>query len=210
MNRKTPEQIDYCRDEVCGRCPGSLWGTKSICRIHQRSIGEIEQCPQWEAQEAIAARHVGGSDRSSAKTMQMEQVEEELKDYPWMVREIARLRETLEQAGSGMTGTYGLDGAMPKGKGKHADAVLREAERREKHWTRLEQLEAKVRRINKAAERLSDERQRTIMECMMEGQRMNRIAQHIGVSRQRLHELKLELMRRLAEDIFGGGRKDVG
>jgi hypothetical protein len=41
----------------------------------------------------------------------------------------------------------------------------------------------------------------------MEGERMNRIAQHIGVSRQRLHELKLELVRRLAEDIFGAGRQ---
>jgi DNA-binding NarL/FixJ family response regulator len=71
----------------------------------------------------------------------------------------------------------------------------------------LKQLEATVARIDAAAERLVDDRQRTILECIMEGERMNRIAQHIGVSRQRLHELKLELVRRLAEDIFGVGRQ---
>lgn len=203
------EQMEYYRDEVCSRCPGSLWGAKSICRVHQRSIGEIEACPQWEVKEAKASYHVRDSDRHVVRTEQMELVEEELKDYPWMVREIERLRGILEEAGSGLTGVYGLDGDMPKGKGGHADSVHREAQKREKYWNRMKQLEEKVTRIDSAAERLRDDRQRTILECLMEGQRMNRIAQHIGVSRQRLHELKLELVRLLAEDIFGDDRKGV-
>jgi hypothetical protein len=209
MRKTTVEQMEYYRDEVCSRCPGSLWGAKSICRVHQRSIGEIEACPQWEVKEARVSYHVRDSDRHVVRTEQMELVEEELKDYPWMVREIERLRGILEEAGSGLTGVYGLDGAMPKGKGGHADSVHREAQKREKYWNRMKQLEEKVTRIDSAAERLCDDRQRTILECIMEGQRMNRIAQHIGVSRQRLHELKLELVRLLAEDIFGDGRKGV-
>ncbi|TMV48103.1 hypothetical protein FE783_19310 [Paenibacillus mesophilus] len=207
MKKTTVEQLEYYRDEVCGRCPGSLWGAKSICRVHQRSIGEIEACPQWEVKESRASYHVRDSDRHVIRTEQMELVEEELKDYPWMVREIERLRGILEEVGSGLTGVYGLDGALPRGKGGHADSVHREAQKREKYWNRMKQLEEKVTRIDSAAERLRDDRQRTILECIMEGQRMNRIAQHIGVSRQRLHELKLELVRLLAEDIFGDDRK---
>ncbi|MDF2714081.1 MAG: hypothetical protein K0R28_1006 [Paenibacillus sp.] len=209
MKKKTIEQIDYCRDEVCGRCPGSVWGAKSICRVHQRSIGEIEECPQWEitVKETRSAYYTRDPDKHPARTEHMEQIERELKDYPWMLREIERLRGMLEEAGMGLTGVYGLEGVMPKGKGTHANSVHREAQRREKHWTRLKQLEATVARIDAAAERLVDDRQRTILECIMEGERMNRIAQHIGVSRQRLHELKLELVRRLAEDIFGVDRQ---
>lgn len=209
MKKTTLEQIDYYRDEVCGQCPGSVWGAKSICRVHQRSIGEIESCPQWELKVTIRSAYGRDTDKHSAKTEQMEQIEEELKDYPWMIREIERLRDILEQLGSGLTGVYGLDGAMPKGKGLHADSVNREAQKREKYWSRLKQLEAKVTRIDAAAERLHDDRQRTVLECIMDGQRMNQIARHIGVSRQRLHELKLELVRFLAGEIFGDKGKGV-
>ncbi|GAA3410411.1 hypothetical protein ACFFNY_21785 [Paenibacillus hodogayensis] len=209
MNKPTLEQIDYYRDEVCSRCPGSLWGAKSICRVHQCSIGEIEACPQWEAKDAGAAAARHDPYRPSAKTEDMELVEEELKDYPWMVREIDRLRDLLEHVGGSMTGLYGLDGAMPKGKGRYTDSVNREAQKREKHWSRLRQLEAKVTRLETAAERIADDRQRTVLECIMEGQRMNHIARHIGVSRQRLHELKIELVRFLAKEIFGDDRKGI-
>ncbi|RKN85887.1 hypothetical protein [Paenibacillus ginsengarvi] len=209
MKTWTIEQIDYYREEVCGRCPGSLWGAKSICRVHQCSIGQIEQCPQWEVANTRASHYNRDPDKSGAKTEQMEQVEEELKDYPWMVREIDRLRETLQQIGTGLTGVYGLDGTMPKAKGRHADSVNREAQRREKYWSRLEQLEAKVQRLDAAAERIGDNRKRTVLTCLMEGQRMNHIARHIGVSRQRLHELKLELVRFLAKEMYGDDRKDI-
>lgn len=209
MNKPTLEQIDNYRDTVCGRCPGSMWGAKSICRVHQRSIGEVEACRQWEIRESGPVAYGRGPDRPSAKTERMEQVEEELKDYPWMVREIDRLNELLEQVGSGLTGVYGLDGAMPKGKGRHSDSVHREAQQREKHRSRLRQLEAKVTRLDEAARQVCDDRQRTVLECIMEGQRMNHIARHIGVSRQRLHELKLELVRFLANEIFGDDRKGI-
>ncbi|PYI52541.1 hypothetical protein [Paenibacillus flagellatus] len=212
MNKLTAEDIDLYRDEVCGRCPGSLWGAKSICRIHQLSIGQIEFCQQWEVSQAAPqspASYRRGSERSSNKTEHMELVEEDLKDFPWMQREIERLRGLLDHVGAGLTGVYGLDGAMPKGKGRHADHVNREAQKREKHRDRLKELEAKVTRIENAAERVRDDRQRTVLECIMEGQRMNAIARHIGVSRQRLYELKHELVRFLADEIFGDDRKGI-
>lgn len=211
--KATAEQIDYYRDEVCSRCPGSLWGQKSICRVHQISIGQIERCPQWDSKENGIARGptapergtgLEQASRSRAKSGKLEQVEEELKDYPWMLREIDRLRGLLEEAGAGLTRAYGIEEAMPKGKGRHADAVGREAQNREKHWSRLKLLEAKVARFDEAADRIRDERLRTVLECLMEGRRMNRIAEHIGVSRQRLHELKRELIRLLAEAMYGG------
>lgn len=195
------EQLEQCRENICARCPGSLWGAKSICRVHQRSIGEIEQCPEWSAVRESAAAYRLRRPGSAIRTEQMEQVEQELKDYPWMVREIDRLRLELEQTGAGLTGTYGVDGAMPRPKGGYADHVQREAQRREKQRARLRQLEVVVARLDGAAERLEDDRLRTVLACLMDGQRMVQIARHIGVSRQRLHELKLELIRYLAEDV---------
>ncbi|MDX8366789.1 hypothetical protein [Cytobacillus sp. IB215665] len=37
-------------DRICVNCPGSLWGAKSICRIHNKSIGNITSCEQWDRQ----------------------------------------------------------------------------------------------------------------------------------------------------------------
>lgn len=209
MTKPTEEQIEVYREEVCGCCPGSLWGAKSVCRVHQLSIGLVESCPEWEAATSAVRAGASGKERSVMKTEQMEQIEEEMKNYAWMVREIERLRRLLDQFGTGLTGRYGLDAGQPHGKGGYADPVRREAQRREKHWMRLKQLEEKVKRLESAADRVRDDRQRTVLECIMEGQRMNAIARHIGVSRQRLHELKLDLVRQLAEHIFGTEQKDI-
>lgn len=201
MRTNSIEQLEQYRENICACCPGSLWGAKSICRVHQRSIGEIEQCPEWSTVRESAAPYRLQRQGNAIRTEQMEQVEQELKDYPWMVREIDRLRLDLEQTGTGLTGAYGVDGAMPKAKGGYTDHVQREVQRREKQQARLRQLEAVVARLDASAERLEDTRLRTVLACLMAGQRMIQIAQHIGVSRQRLHELKLELLRYLAEGV---------
>lgn len=133
----------------------------------------------------------------------VQKVEEELKDYHWTLREIERLRSYLEEAGEGMCRQYGIDSAMPKPKGGNTDPVHREVQRRARQWQRLEKLEQKVKRIESAVEKIQDEKQRTVLECIMDGERMNIIAKHVGVSRQRLNEIKRELIKRLAWEMYG-------
>ncbi|WP_436713700.1 hypothetical protein [Brevibacillus formosus] len=49
---------------------------------------------------------------------------------------------------------------------------------------------------------LGDSKHRTVLECMMDGMRMNSIARHVGVSRQRLNEIKRDIVNRLARELY--------
>jgi hypothetical protein len=137
-----------------------------------------------------------------------EKMEDELKDYPWMVREVARLREELQEIDAGLTAKYGIEAGMPTAKGAANNMVQREVQKREKRWQRLVHLENRVRTIELAVDRVEGDRSRTILACMMEGRRIKDIADHIGISRQRLHLVKRDLMTLMAGWIYGGGMED--
>ncbi|WP_248930128.1 hypothetical protein [Paenibacillus hamazuiensis] len=208
MTKWTKTDQEHFREHICGACPGSLWGEKSICRIHQISIGQVEDCPEWKprsgARKAVVREAEEDYGSSSGQAFERAiQVDEEVKDYSWMVREMVRLREELEQIDTGLTSKYGIDAAQPKGKGTYSSVVLREVQKRDKCWKRLLALEEKVKRIDAAAEQVKDGRYRTVLECMLDGQRMNAIARHIGVSRQRLYEIRRDLMVQLASYMYG-------
>ncbi|MGK5512031.1 hypothetical protein [Brevibacillus formosus] len=55
-----------------------------------------------------------------------------------------------------------------------------------------------MRHISDLALGLGDSKHRTALEYMMDGMRMNSIARHVGVSRQRLKEIKRDIVNRLA------------
>ncbi|TBL71355.1 hypothetical protein [Paenibacillus thalictri] len=198
------------QEHICEVCPGSLWGEKSICRIHQMSIGQVDDCPEWKVRQANAGP-TKVKERGQAYAAyawgdieaQIAQIDEEIKDYPWMQREIARLREELEQIDSGLTSRYGIDAAQPKAKGTVSSVVAREVQKREARWQRLKALEEKVKRIELAVDHVLDNRQRTLLECLLQSQKMNAIARHIGVSRQTLYDIKRHLLELLAEHMYG-------
>lgn len=58
-------------------------------------------------------------------------------------------------------------------------------------------------KIEKAYEGIKDERERTVLECMLDGVKMYEIAQHVGVSRQTLNEIKRNLITKMAWEIYG-------
>jgi len=192
------------KEKVCSGCPGTLWGEKSICRVHDKSIGQVKDCPEWQQESLIENKsgQLALFDLEPAIEV-IQKVEEELKDYHWMVKEVDRLRKYLAGAGEGLTRQYGIDSAMPKAKGGASDPVNREIERRWRQWNRLEKLEEKLKKIETATDAISDEKEKTVLECILDGERMNIIAKHVGVSRQRLNEIKRGLVKKLAWEMFG-------
>jgi hypothetical protein len=198
-------------ENICINCPGSLWGEKSICRIHNKSIGEIDSCEQWTRQTTDSFKVDEGqlvfTDLEPAIEI-VQKTEEDLHSYHWMLREIERLKKELNEAlktlgpSSRLTAVYGDEAGMPQGQGLKLSTMSISEQRFDRQWQRLKKLEQKVERMNKAAEQITDDKERTVLECILDGVRMNMVARHVGISRQRLNEIKRLIVKKMAWVLY--------
>jgi Response regulator containing a CheY-like receiver domain and an HTH DNA-binding domain len=129
--------------------------------------------------------------------MTRNEIEQILRDYHWMVREIERIRGYLAGAGERTVREYGIESGMPKPKGRTSDPVHQEVARREKQWKRVEKLEDKVRFVQERIELISDERERTVLDCMLDGMSFTAIAYHMRLSKGHVNNIKDSIVNRL-------------
>ncbi len=200
-------------ETVCINCPGSLWGEKSICRIHNKSIGELVSCKQWGRYETNFPQYRIDDDQIAFLTLEpaieiVQKTEEDLRSYHWMIKEIDRLSTQLDNSlknyglNSRLVAQYGIDAAMPKAQGMKLSTLSISEERYEKQLVRLSKLEEKVKKVNDATEKFKEGIEKTVLECILDGERMNNIASHIGVSRQRLNEIKRKIVKNMAWTLY--------
>lgn len=201
--------LQYYRENICSDCPGTLWGEKSICRIHNKSIGQIDYCQEWQQDPSIENNsQLALFDLEPAIEI-VQRVEEELKDYHWMVKEIERLEDYLNKVqyvpynSNRLVAGYGIEASMPKPQGKKPASLSISEELFDKKYKRLEKLRGKVLKINTALYNITDEKERTVLECILDGMQMKAIAIHVGISRTRLNEIKRILVKKLAWEIYG-------
>ncbi|MFE1630376.1 hypothetical protein ACFLFF_26925, partial [Brevibacillus reuszeri] len=190
------------------------WGKKSFCSVHNLHVGKIETCPEWDKylvdNQGLLERGGQLAFINLEPALEVVQkVEEEIKDYHWMVKEIDRLGKEINNAivsnpaiQQKMVATYGDAAGMPSGKGLRLSTMTIPEERFEKKIERKKNLEMKVQQIDAFALSLGNSKHRTVLECMMDGMRMNSIARHVGVSRQRLNEIKRDIVNRLARELY--------
>jgi hypothetical protein len=197
-------------ESVCINCPGSLWGEKSICRIHQKSIGEITSCEEWTKNSPLLKINDGQvafMDLEPALEI-VQKTEEDLRSYHWIIKEIDRLDNQLRKVihinapQSSLVAQYGIEATLPRGKGLKLSTVSINEEKYDRQLKRLENLEEKARKINQALESIVDEKDRTVLECILDGERMNIIAKHVGVSRTRLNEIKRKIVIHAAKYLY--------
>ncbi|PJZ00369.1 sigma-70 family RNA polymerase sigma factor [Bacillus vallismortis] len=130
------------------------------------------------------------------------EIEEWIRDYKFMLREISRLTSILDTAViSSVTGTngvsqYGIEATLPKGSKGISQAELRQLDRREK---RLYKFEAIVDFLDRAIEELTDEKHRIVLDCMLDGMKYREIALHLGVSRETVRRIKEKIVCHLCE-----------
>ncbi|WP_237417336.1 hypothetical protein [Halobacillus litoralis] len=56
--------------------------------------------------------------------MNKKQIENALRDYNWMINEIKRQRELLEDAGTNLVAQSGIESTLPKHQGATGDPVV--------------------------------------------------------------------------------------
>ncbi|MEG7378925.1 sigma factor-like helix-turn-helix DNA-binding protein [Bacillus subtilis] len=127
------------------------------------------------------------------------QVEEWIRDYNFMLREISRLSRILnkvEFAGQKLVATYGDEAGMPRGSAGISQAELRQMDRREK---RLRKYEIIVDFLERSTEDIEDEKNRIVFDCMLEGMKFREIALHLGVSRETVRRIKNDIVCHLCQ-----------
>lgn len=213
---------DVFMEAVCEVCPATCWGKKSHCQVHDKHVGKIDSCPEWDkymrdqeikGQQKTLSTKKEGFARTSEQapiTDFLQKAEEEIRDYNYMQIEIVRIQRFLREAGEGMVAQYGLDAGMPKGKGSNGDKTHAEVVRRERKWKRLQNLQDKIERINKAVETIPGEQERLIVEALLDGDKNNLIAKEIGVSRQRYYEIKRSAVMKMAWAMYGDQVQQTG
>lgn len=135
--------------------------------------------------------------------MNRKEIENILKDYHWMINSIRIMRESLKDAGEGLTAQYGIEAVMPKAKGTTGDPIYREYLRREKRWKKIREYEEKIIAIQSLFHRVHDERESEILYWLLEGKSYRWIAEHMGLSSSHVRRLRESLINRLANGTNG-------
>lgn len=196
------------KTDICIQCPGSNWGDSNFCSIHRMKIFEVSVCPEWDGKLYIDK---GGqlTTHDPAQLMEIiQKTEEDIRDYNWMEREVRRLEREIDEAimisgfSNSLTAQYGIEAAMPKGQGLKLSTMSVSEKQYERKLKRVEKLQEKINKIDRAVEKITDGRQLAVLECMLDRVPMNMIAQHVGVSRQTLNDIKREIITKLATEIY--------
>jgi len=130
-----------------------------------------------------------------------QKIKEILQDYNWMIKEIKRQRDLLAGPGrENMAAQYGIESVMPKPQGNTSDPVVMEVVRRDKNSKWVEKLEQKVLFIQKNIHVITDEREKAVLECLLDGLSMTAISQHMGLSRRHVHTIRESIVNRISHN----------
>jgi hypothetical protein len=134
----------------------------------------------------------------------IEKIEELLKNYRWMRKEVDHLERQLYGYSSPMrswgVAQYGLDAAMPKGSPGKSQAELKKMDIREARlYERLQKYQKQVYAIEMAGDLLEDEKQKVIYDCLLDGMSYRSIAYHVGITRNQAKEAKKAILTTLSQ-----------
>lgn len=140
--------------------------------------------------------------------MDKKEIENIISDYHWMKREVARLIDLLyglggggSTGGGGMTSQYGIEATLPKSSGLISKAELDEMDQRErKILDRMQKYKDIIELVEFGEEILDEPVQQVVYSCMMEGMSYRAIGKHVGVSREKVRQLRDDIISHLCQN----------
>jgi|SRR5690625_3119791 len=118
-----------------------------------------------------------------------------LRDYHWLVKEIERIKSELNITESVGVASYSDE---PRGSGV-SNPIESEVIRREKKYDRMKKYLSRVDFINEKATNITDEREKVILDCILDGMRMSAIANHLNISRHTANQIRDMIVVKLDE-----------
>jgi DNA-binding NarL/FixJ family response regulator len=122
-----------------------------------------------------------------------------LKDYFWMIREIQKIDRELQKTDFAGVAQYGIEATLPHAVGIVGRALENEVVRRSKKSERMLDYAKKVNFINERLGKVTDEKEKVVLDCMLDGMNLVAIAHHLKISRKQVHILRDTIVNRLAE-----------
>jgi DNA-directed RNA polymerase specialized sigma24 family protein len=132
-------------------------------------------------------------------------IENLIKDYHWMIKEVDRLERSLYssrgQERSWGVAQYGIEASLPKGSSGisliEVEALDNKEERIRK---RIKKYEVKIKAIEAAVEMIEGDMHIAVYDCMLEGMSYRAIAEHLGISRDKVRQIKNEIINQLSQN----------
>lgn len=128
--------------------------------------------------------------------MNKKEIEQALRDYRWMINEIRRQRELLNDINPSVTAQGGIESSLPKAKGVTGDPVAMEVIRRDKASRWVQKLEKKVTFIQERIHVIQEPKEKAVLECMLDGMSMVGISRHMGLSRTHIYKMKDDIIKK--------------
>ncbi|MDQ0412710.1 sigma-70 family RNA polymerase sigma factor [Mesobacillus stamsii] len=137
--------------------------------------------------------------------MTAEEIENLIRDYSWMAREVSRLERCLEGAplssGSWGVAQYGIEAAMPRGSAGKSQVELAAMDERETRiYKRIMKYKNKVIALEHASDLITGDIHKAVYDCLLFDQMsMREIAIQLGVSRDKVKQTKEEVLYQLSQ-----------
>lgn len=121
-----------------------------------------------------------------------------LKDYFWMLREIQRIDRELQKTDFAGTAQYGIEATLPHAVGIVGRALENEVIRRDNKSKRLHKYIEEVTFINQHMGAITDEKEKVVLDCLLDGLSLTAISKHLGVSRVQVTGIRNDIVDKLA------------
>ncbi|MBU8768690.1 DNA-binding response regulator [Cytobacillus oceanisediminis] len=118
-----------------------------------------------------------------------------------MMNSIKVLRDSMKDAGEGLTAQYGNEAGMPKAQGTTSDPVYRECVRREKRFSVIHKYEAKISVIQDRIHLITDAREIEVLHWLLEGKSYRWIAMHMGLSHTQIGRIKDSIVKKMSDYV---------
>jgi hypothetical protein len=110
-----------------------------------------------------------------------------LKNYYWMLREIQRINSELSRTDFKGVAQYGTSAALPTGQGLVSKTLENEVVRRNLKSERMLDYIDKVNFINANMYKVTDEKEKVILDCLLDGLTISAISKHLGTNRKQVN-----------------------
>lgn len=141
--------------------------------------------------------------------MKKKEVNQILKDYHWMINSIKIMRESLKDAGEGITAQYGIESSMPKAQGTNSDPVYSEVVRRTKRYKKIMEYEERILNFQGLFHKVYEERECEVLYWLLEGKSYRWIGEHMGLSASHIQRLRDNIIDRMSDTNVTNGTNDT-
>ncbi|WP_077623827.1 hypothetical protein [Sediminibacillus massiliensis] len=138
--------------------------------------------------------------------MNKKQVENLIYEYHWRKKELDRIEVIIwgrysKSPSFGLVQQMGVEASLPKANtniksAAEIDAMEAREKRLYKRWLAYQE---KVQAIELMVDYLEDEQQQIVLDCMMEGMSYRSIADHLSLNRNKIRELKEDMLCQLCQ-----------